>query len=129
MLLLDKALKRILETDSNNVDAGPLTLQAELQKIKDQTMLNVLEDNNPEDTDSIGALCNKLSCVTIQMWHNQELLYKIRHMSAQEFANEYKDCLYDLHDTIKRCCDLNYQRSLIMDAIDKTAVQIAELPK
>ena len=127
MLLLDKILEEISQNTSDDTNAGPLILKARLNKLKkDETLLNVLPSNDPTDNDSIGALCNKLSCVTIQMWHNQELLYKIRHMTAQEFENEYKDDLVGLHDTVKRCCDLNYQRSKIMDAIDRRAVKLSE---
>lgn len=90
----------------------------------DLTMLDVLDGNNPLHDDTVGSLCNKLSCVTIQMWHNQEILYKIRKMTKEEFVEKYSNDLYDLHKTIKRCCDLNYQRSLLMDAIDYKIVNM-----
>lgn len=96
------------------------------QKVEvfDKSLLDVMEENNPSDDDTLGTLCSKLSCVTIQMWHNQESLYKIRKMTADEFAEEYELELDELHKTIKRCCDLNFQRSLLMDAIDKHAVSL-----
>jgi len=82
--------------------------------------------NNPENDDSIGQLTYKLNCVCIQMWNNQEFLYAVRKMTTNEFISNYGNDLINLHRMIKRCCDLNYQRSLLMDAIDKKATEIAD---
>jgi len=90
-----------------------------------QSLLDVLEANDPKNTDQIGELCNKLSCVTIQMWHNQEILFEIRRMGTDEFKSRYGNELDKLHQIIKRCCDLNVQRARLMDAIDEVAVKMA----
>ena len=90
----------------------------------DMLPLEVLPDNDPCDTDSIGELINKLSSVTIQMWNNQDLLYKIRFMSAKEFENAYKEDMGGLHSLIRRACDLNVQRANIIDAIDKAILTL-----
>lgn len=87
-------------------------------------VLNLIKENNPSESDTVGLLIDKLSSVTIQMWHNQEELYKIRKMNNEEFVEEYQNQLKVLHLIIKRCCDLNYQRSILVDAIDKKVLEI-----
>lgn len=106
MLALDNILKGLKEGKIKN------------NKIKKE-LLDTMLANNPQEKDSLGELCYKLACVTTQMFFNQEELYKIRHMTVAEFETEYKDKMSQLHKTLKRCCDLNYQRSLLIDAIDK----------
>lgn len=93
----------------------------ELKELPDY--LNLIEDNNPKEDDTIGSLIDKLSSVTLQMWHNQEFLYKIRKMNNHEFEEEYNNKLKELHIIIKRCCDLNYQRSILVDAIDQKILE------
>ena len=75
--------------------------------------------------DTIGGLIDKLITVDTKMWNNQELLYEIRRMSFEEFKERYiddKDGTHDLWETLKRCCDLNVQRSDLIDEIDETMV-------
>lgn len=84
------------------------------------TPLDVLPENNPTNNDTIGELIYKLSCVTMQMWENQEALYRIRKMTTDDFINKYSQNMPELHITIKRCCDLNFQRATLVDAIDAT---------
>lgn len=74
---------------------------------------------NPNKEDTIGSLINKLSLSTIKMWDNQDILYKIRFMTKDEFMQEYNSNLPELHEILKRCCDLNVQRSRLVDEIDK----------
>lgn len=81
--------------------------------------LSVDLEEDPEPMDTLGTLVDKLITVDLKMWHNQEALYKIRRMSSSEFVSEYGSHLDDLHGIIKRCCDLNVQRSRLMDAIDR----------
>jgi hypothetical protein len=116
MLFLDKII--------NNIDNSSIVEEIDKMNID---LRDILDENNPNDNDSVGELCNKLSCVTIQMWFNQEELYNIRKMPNDEFKNKYgysNESLDNLHKLIKRCCDLNYQRSLIMDAIDKSMIGV-----
>lgn len=105
MLIFDKLLAEITGE----------TLLDELAKIK-KTPLDLFEENDPNKSDTIGELASKLSCSTVQMWNNQNILYQIRFMSIEEFRKTYdKD---ELHAIIKRACDLNVQRAAIVDAID-----------
>lgn len=108
MLALDKILK---------------TLDTE---IGDMEIDDVIDDNFPKDSDTIGQLQGKLTCCCIQMWNNQEFLYASRRMTADEFETEHKNDIKRLHKMIKRCCDLNNQRAQLMDAIDTEAVRISE---
>lgn len=69
--------------------------------------------------DTMGNLIDKLITVDLKLWHNQEELYEIRRMSAEEFSKEYDGKMLELHSMLKRCCDLNLQRAKLMDEIDK----------
>lgn len=111
MLMLDKLIKTLKE---NNFEKF-YTMQDDA--------LNVLKENDPSIDDTLGILIYKLSCVTIQMFNNQEILYKMRHMTSPEFIMQYGDKLDELHNILKRCCDLNYQRSLLTDAIDQKVIK------
>ncbi len=107
MLIFDSLLNRITEK----------TLLAELTKVG-RTPLDLFEENNPCESDTIGELTSKLSCSTVQMWNNQDILYQIRFMSTEEFNKKYGDNMDELHAVIKRACNLNVQRAAIVDAID-----------
>lgn len=82
--------------------------------------LELDEKDEPTPMDTFGTLIDKLITVDMKMWHNQELLYAVRRMTGEEFNARYgqADELANLHGIIKRCCDLNVQRSRLMDAID-----------
>lgn len=84
----------------------------------------VSEKENPNDMDTLGSLIDKLITVDLKMWHNQEKLYAIRRMELDEFEARYEGKLDELHETVKRCCDLNVQRSSLMDAIDKLVADV-----
>jgi hypothetical protein len=75
--------------------------------------------------DTVGSLVDKLCTVDLKMWNNQEILYEIRKISFEEFQDKYlttEDMQREFYETIKKCCDLNYQRSQLIDEIDKTIV-------
>lgn len=74
---------------------------------------------DPNSVDTLGSMIDKLTTVNLKMWHNQETLYSIRRMTQDQFVAVYSGDLGELHAIIKRCCDLNVQRSKLMDAIDK----------
>lgn len=121
MFLLDNTIERIKEIINENIEDNEYLGG----NIDNKDTQDGLIENNPKPGDSIGLLTYKLNCVCIQMWHNQEFLYAVRKMTLDEFKDKYGSDLNNLHRMIKRCCDLNYQRSLLMDAIDKEAVRIA----
>lgn len=91
--------------------------------------LNYKKENDPNEDDTLGSLVNKLSISTIQMWDNQDILYKIRFMNEEEFVNEYSSNMSELHKILKRCCDLNVQRSKLIDQIDKTIYNTINMEK
>jgi hypothetical protein len=75
--------------------------------------------------DTLGSLVDKLGVVNLKMWHNQELLYEIRRLSFEEFQEKHtadEDKQRELYECLKRCCDLNYQRNVLIDEIDKLFV-------
>lgn len=72
--------------------------------------------------DTFGGLVDKLITVDMKMWNNQEFLYEIRRLSFEDFQEKYtssEDKQKALFDSIKKCCDLNYQRNQLIDEIDK----------
>jgi hypothetical protein len=77
--------------------------------------------------DTLGSLIDKLCTVDMKMWVNQEFLYEARRMSLEEFKEKYTETSEKqeaLYESIKKCCDLNYQRNELIDEIDKTLVKV-----
>ena len=72
--------------------------------------------------DTFGGLIDKLITVDMKMWNNQEFLYEVRRIPFEEFkekSTESEDKQKALFDSIKKCCDLNYQRNQLIDEIDE----------
>lgn len=77
-------------------------------------------------SDTLGSLIDKLITIDMKMWHNQEFLYEVRRISFEEFKGKFcvtEEDQRSLYDSIKKCCDLNYQRSQLIDEIDQTVVK------
>lgn len=89
-----------------------------------ENRFNLNKENDPKENDSLSTLISKLSYTVNQMWSNQDILYKIRFMSKDEFLAEYGKNPIELHNILKRACDLNVQRANLMDAIDKEIMRI-----
>lgn len=77
--------------------------------------------------DTLGGLVDKLSIVNQKMFNCQEILYETRRMSFDEFKRKYStdDGLVTLYDIFKKSCELNYQRSQLIDEIDELVIKIA----
>lgn len=79
--------------------------------------------------DTIGSLIDKLFTIDMKLWNNQELLFKVRKMTFEEFKEEFgtkEEDMYKLWECLKKTCDLNVQRNAIMDEIDETMVKMIE---
>ena len=77
--------------------------------------------------DTLGSLVDKLCTVDMKMWVNQEFLYEARRMSLEEFKEKYTsddEKQAALYESIKKCCDLNYQRNQLIDEIDQLLVKV-----
>jgi hypothetical protein len=74
---------------------------------------------DPQMADTVGQLVDKLSIVNNKMWYSQDIVYEIRRMSTDEFVKHWSQDLEGLHKLIKRCTDLNVQRTRLMDEIDQ----------
>lgn len=75
--------------------------------------------------DTLGSLIDKLFTVDMKMWVNQEFLYEVRRISFEDFQKKFIDDeekQKTLFESLKKCCDLNYQRSQLIDEIDQTIV-------
>jgi len=72
--------------------------------------------------DTFGGLIDKLITVDMKMWNNQEFLYEVRRIPFEEFKEKYTETEEKqkaLFESIKKCCDLNYQRNQLIDEIDE----------
>lgn len=73
-------------------------------------------------SDTLGSLIDKLLTVDLKMWNNQELLYDIRKMTFQDYKKEFfesEDGSKKLWEQLKKVCDLNCQRNVLIDEIDE----------
>lgn len=78
-------------------------------------------------SDTLGSLIDKLITVDMKMWVNQEFLYKARRMNFEEFKAKFcatEELQLGLYESIKKCCDLNYQRNQLIDEIDQYSAKI-----
>jgi hypothetical protein len=90
-----------------------------------KSITDLIDDNGPKENDNLSNLIYKLSCTTNQMWYSQDVLYKIRFMTPEQFLKEYGgNDVIELHKILKRACDLNVQRAHLMDAIDQKLLNI-----
>lgn len=79
--------------------------------------------------DTLGSLIDKLITVDMKMWNNQELIYEIRRMSFDEYKKKYFDSTDGaevLWDKLKKACDLNVQRSQLVNEIDTKIIEMVE---
>jgi hypothetical protein len=77
--------------------------------------------------DTFGGLIDKLFTVDMKMWNNQEVLYKIRRMTYDEYKEEYfssEEGAKELWDQLKKVCDLNVQRNELIDEVDQYLIDI-----
>jgi hypothetical protein len=80
-------------------------------------------------SDTIGALIDKLFTVDSKMWNNQELLYEIRRNDFEWFKEHFIDCDdsgLKLFTILKKCCDLNVQRTQLITEIDERLIKLVE---
>lgn len=78
-------------------------------------------------SDTIGSLIDKLCTVDLKMWNNQEILFKVRHLSFEDFKSQYLNddvTKKQLWESLKKTCDLNVQRNNIIDEIDLLFINI-----
>jgi hypothetical protein len=79
--------------------------------------------------DTLGSLIDKLITIDMKMWTNQELLYKIRRMTYEEYKQEYfasETGAEDLWQCLKKACDLNVQRNQLIDEVDQKIIEIVQ---
>jgi len=79
--------------------------------------------------DTIGSLVDKLFTVDSKMWNNQELLYEIRRHDFEWFKARFLHCDaagLELYEILKKCCNLNVQRTQLITEIDKRFVKLVE---
>lgn len=78
--------------------------------------------------DTIGSLVDKLATVNQKMFLAQEVLYKIRKMSFEEFKAAFAtdEGLLYLYEAFKKATDLNVQRQAMILEVDKKIVEIVK---
>jgi len=79
--------------------------------------------------DTIGSLIDKLVTVDMKMWYAQEVFYKIRHMTFDEFKKEYynEKGMKKLWKQFQKGIDLNLQRNGLIDEIDESLVELVTM--
>jgi hypothetical protein len=76
--------------------------------------------------ETLGSVIDRLITVDMKMWNAQEVLYEIRKMSFDEFVVYYHNTsgLRKIYNALQKACDLNIQRAVLIDDIDKTLLDI-----
>lgn len=76
--------------------------------------------------ETVGQLIDKLVTVDMKMWYAQEDLYQIRHMTFEEFLEEYsnEEGMRKLWEAFKKGMDLNIQRNNLIEEVDKALVAL-----
>lgn len=77
--------------------------------------------------DTLGGIVDKLCTVDLKMWNNQEILYSIRRMTFADFKVRYfsdETGAESLFETLKKCCDLNVQRNVLINEVDAKIIEI-----
>lgn len=80
-------------------------------------------------SDTLGGIIDKLITVDMKMWNNQELLYKIRKMSFEEYKEKYfanEQGAEELWESLKKACDLNIQRNQLINEIDQKIIEMIQ---
>ena len=77
--------------------------------------------------DTVGSLIDKLCTVDLKMWNAQEGLYRIRHMSLEEFKVYCENNIDEVFSFFKRSMDLNYQRNCLIDEIDERLIEMVRM--
>ena len=79
--------------------------------------------------DTLGSIVDKIATLNQKMFVNQDLFYKVRKMSFEEFSSQFiknEDGAKLLWSTFKLCMDLNVQRSALITEFDKRIVELIE---
>ena len=79
--------------------------------------------------DTLGSIIDKLTTIDLKMWNNQELLYEIRRMEFDQFYEKYINSNSgpkQLWATLKKACDLNVQRNVLIDEIDSKIIELID---
>jgi len=87
----------------------------------------VKSDGMREEMDTLGNLIDKLSIITVRMWHAQDELYRFRRMSELEWSAEFYKDPSEVRHILVRACDLNLQRNQLMDEVDQLFKQAFEM--
>lgn len=80
-------------------------------------------------SDTVGSLVDKLFTVDSKMWNNQEMLHVINRHDLDWFKNRFlKDdaSVLELFTMLKKVCNLNWQRSLLITEIDEKLIKLVE---
>lgn len=80
-------------------------------------------------SDTIGSLIDKLATINQKMFLNQEIIYRIRKMSFEDYKKEFfesEEGALKLWDQLKKSTDLNVQRQQIIQEVDERLIQIIQ---
>lgn len=77
--------------------------------------------------DTVGSIFDKLATINQKMFLNQDLIYKIRRMSFEEYKKEFfetEDGAMQLWTLLKKSTDLNVQRQALIQETDEKLVEL-----
>ena len=79
-------------------------------------------------SETLGSVVDRLITVNLKMFDAQEILYEIRRISFEQFKEKYQsdEGMKFLYDTFQKSCNLNMQRNVLIDDIDKKIVEIVK---
>jgi hypothetical protein len=79
-------------------------------------------------SDTNAGIVDKLITVDMKLWTVQESVQDIKRMTYEQFMARYilgSDSRL-LYDTIVKVCDLNVQRSMLVDELDTQLIDLAQ---
>lgn len=76
--------------------------------------------------ETLGQLTDRLDVANLKMWWAQENLYQVRHMTFEQFKQEFgtEEGLQEIWEYFKKATDLNIQRNNLIDDIDKFVAKL-----
>lgn len=113
-----------LSVDALNEKAIKLYKKVGFETCSAETGTLFMKREAEKMADTLGSLVDKLVTVDMKMWTAQESLYEVRRMTFEEFKAKFSsdDGLRKIWEVFKKACDLNVQRSALVNEVDERVV-------
>ena len=77
-------------------------------------------------SETLGSAIDKLATINSKLFLQQELIYKIRRMSFEEFQNYFSMNCRELFDGLQKLSDLNVQRTSLVNEVDEKIIALIQ---